>query len=89
MVHHGGRGQSFVYELVYEPDAEPLDDRSRAWKRRSRGQAPPRRGVRGVVAPHETRMNTGANGVFARKQQNGTDTGVGENPVVAVAIGGR
>jgi hypothetical protein len=79
IVHHGGRGQTFVYELNWSvPEGE-----------KSGASRPQVGGMSGDGRPSEARMNTGANGVFARKPPNGTDTGSGVNGVVTLAIGGR
>jgi DNA primase catalytic core len=101
LAHRGGRGQSFAYELVYEPSADAakpqlpglihiydtnlagLEDGFAARSRRQSGA------FAATSRPHETRMNTGANGVFPRKPVNGTDTGVGPNPVIGMGAGGR
>ena len=77
-VHHGGRGQIYEYELNWSPlEAE---------------KSPPNRpqvaGLSPGSRPCETRINTGANALFARKPLNGTTTGPGESPVVAVGAGG-
>jgi hypothetical protein len=101
LAHRGGRGQSFVYELVYEPSADAAkpqlpglihiydtnfagpEDGFAARSRRQSGA------FAATSRPHETRMNTGANGIFARKPVNGTDTGVGPSPVIGIGAGGR
>jgi DNA primase len=65
IVHHGGRGQTYVYELNW---SGPEPEKS----------GPSRPQVGGMPAsgrPAETRMNSGANGVFASKPPNGMDTG--------------
>jgi DNA primase catalytic core len=100
LVHRGGRGQSFAYELVYEPSADAakpqlpglihiydgnfagLESGFAARSRRQSGA------FAATSRPHETRMNTGANGIFARKPVNGTDTGVGPSPVIGMGAGG-
>jgi DNA primase catalytic core len=79
IVHHGGRGQTFVYELNW----------SGAEGEKSGSSRPQVGGMSGPGRGDETRMNTGANGVFARKRENGTDTGIGANGVVTVAMGAR
>jgi hypothetical protein len=79
IVHHGGRGQTFVYELNWSGAEEEKSGPSR----------PQVGGMSGPGRPFETRMNTGANGVFARKRENRTDTGIGGNGVVTVAMGAR
>jgi hypothetical protein len=101
LVHRGGRGQSFVYELVYEPSADAAKPQlpglihiydtnfagvADGFAARSRRQSG---AFAATSRPHETRMNTGANGSFARKPVNGTDTGVGPNPVIGMGAGGR
>ncbi|QOY87936.1 CHC2 zinc finger domain-containing protein [Paludibaculum fermentans] len=79
IVHHGGRGQTFVYELNWSGLEEEKSGASR-----------PQVGVlSGAGRATETRMNTGANGILARKPQNTTDTGLGVNGVVTLAIGAR
>jgi DNA primase catalytic core len=89
LVHRGGRGQSFVYELLpgltdgYDRKKSPLEVEKSPLSR------PQVAGVSRGGRPHETRMNTGANGIFTRKPVNGTDTGVGGNPVIGMGAGGR
>ena len=87
IVHHGGRGQSFVYELLCESSESYSYDLNLAGpEAHLTGSKRPQNG--GVTAPwrtHETRMNTGANGVFHEKRRNGTDTGSGVNGVVTLA----
>jgi hypothetical protein len=101
LVHRGGRGQSFAYELVYEPSANAakpqlpglihiydgnfagVEDEFAARSRRQSGA------FAATSRPQETRMNTGANGIFTRKPVNGTDTGVGGTPVIGMGAGGR
>jgi hypothetical protein len=88
LVHRGGRGQSFVYELLpgltdgYDEKKSSLEEEKSPLSR------PQVAGVSWGGRPHETRMNTGANGIFARKPVNGTDTGVGGNPVIGMGAGG-
>jgi DNA primase catalytic core len=79
IVHHGGRGQTFVYELNW----------SGAEGEKSGASRPPVGGMSGAGRVSETRMNTGANGVFVPKRENGTDTGSGAAGVVTIAVGGR
>jgi hypothetical protein len=71
IVHHGGRGQTFVYELVYEAGEICGYDLNLAGPEANlTGPKRPQNG--GVAAPwrtHETRMNTGANGVFAENRE--------------------
>jgi DNA primase catalytic core len=78
-VHHGGRGQTFVYELNWSGPEEEKSGPSR----------PQVGGMSGAGRAFETRMNTGANAVFVAKRENGTDTGIGANGVVTVAMGAR
>ena len=78
-VHHGGRGQTFVYELNWSGAEEEKSGPSR----------PQVGGMSGPVRGNETRMNPGANAVFMAKRENGTDTGIGANGVVTVAMGAR
>jgi DNA primase catalytic core len=100
LAHRGGRGQSFVYELMYEPSGDAgkpqlpglihVYDGNFAgleseFAARSRGQSG---AFAGTSRPNETRMNTGANGIFGRKPLNGTTTGQVESPVVVVNDGG-
>jgi hypothetical protein len=84
VVHRGGRGQSFVYELLpapmygYDEKKSPLEEEKSPLSR------PQVAGVSLGSRPCETRMNTGANGMFGREPPNGTTTGAHESPVVAV-----
>lgn len=64
-VHHGGRGQSYVYELNW----------SGSGSEKSAPGRPQAGGMSGTGRPHETRMNTGANGVFALESEKRTSTG--------------
>jgi DNA primase catalytic core len=77
IVHHGGRGQTFVYELVYEAAEICGYDLNLAGMEAHRtGPKRPQNG--GVTAPwrtRETRMNTGANGVFAGEGEKRISTG--------------
>lgn len=64
IVHHGGRGQTFVYELNWSGvEAE-----------KSGASRPQVGGMSGPGRATETRMNTGANGVFVRQPENGAYT---------------
>jgi DNA primase catalytic core len=83
VARHGARGQTFVYELVYDGNLAGAGEGLAGSKRPQNG------GLAGTWRGDETRMNTGANGHFARKPQNGTDTGAGVNGVVTLSIGGR
>jgi DNA primase catalytic core len=101
LVHRGGRGQSFVYELVFvrganssKPHLPGLIDvydlkKSPLEEEKSPSSRPQVVGVSRGGRPHGTRMNTGANGDFVPKRPNGTDTGCVEEAVVIAAIGGR
>jgi hypothetical protein len=88
VVHRGGRGQSFVYELMpgpmhgYDEKKSPLEEEKSPLSRPQVAGVP--RGGR----PCETRVNTGANGVFGRKQPNSTTTEAGP-PSPVVAVNGR
>jgi hypothetical protein len=97
LAHRGGRGQSFVYELVYEASADAAKPQLPGlihvydgnFAGLESGFAARSRGQNGVFAatsrPCETRVNTGANGIFGRKQPNSTNTEAGPSiPVVAV-----
>jgi DNA primase catalytic core len=100
LVHRGGRGQSMEYELLFaggespsKPHLPGLIDVYDLKKSHLDGEkspssrpqvAPKSRGSR----PCETRINIAANGDFAPKRPNLTDTGHGENPIVIVAAGG-
>lgn len=95
LAHRGGRGQSFVYELVFErgdtlskPQIPGLIDVYDSNLTDSEGQlAGSKRGQNGGVTEgwrsDETRMNTGANGVSVQKYKNGASVVVNENQVVA------
>jgi hypothetical protein len=98
LVHHGGRGQSFVYELLF--DGQGMD--GKPWlpglidldsldydEKKSPPSRPQIAGMSRGGRPHETRVNTGVNGIFAQKRENSTDTGNEENHAVTVAIGDR
>lgn len=81
LAHRGGRGQSFVYELVHDPAAEPVQPRfaglidvyDENFAGSEDGFAPSSRGQSGGIAGAsrgpETRMNTGANGVLSPETQ--------------------
>lgn len=60
IVHQGGRGQSFVYEMPCRYDGNPSGFRIQ-WPGASRDHVGP---VSATGRPHETRMNTGANGSY-------------------------
>jgi DNA primase len=99
LAHRGGRGQSFVYELAFVRGENPSKPRlpglidvydlkkSHLETEKSPSSRPQVVGMSRGGRPHETRMNTGANGDFAQKRPNGTDTGQMEDGVVIVAAG--
>ena len=105
LVHRGGRGQSFVYELLFDgqgtdgkpwlpglidPDKLGYDEnQSPLGDEKSRPSRPQVAGVSRGGRSHETRMDTGANGDSAPKRENSTDTALGENHAVAIAGGLR
>jgi DNA primase len=100
LAHRGGRGQSFVYELVFERGENPLKPqlpglinmydlkKAHLEEEKSRPGRPQVVGMAGDGHPRETRVNTGANGNFAQKRSNGTDTG-GDEEAATIAVGGR
>jgi DNA primase len=91
LVHRGGRGQSFVYELIFDGAAEDgrvvlpglIDiqklryggNRSRLEQDKAPSGRPQVAAVSRGGRPHEEPVNTGANGVFGIKRPNGVDTG--------------
>ena len=95
LAHRGGRGQSFVYELIFErgdgpskPQIPGLIDVYDSNLTDPEGQlAGSKRGQNGGVTEGwrsaETRMDTGADRGFAQNHENSTSVGIGENPVVA------
>jgi len=64
IVYHGGRGQTFVYELNW-PGLE---------EEKPGGSRPQAGGMSGTGRAAETRMNTGANGIFHAESENRTYT---------------
>jgi DNA primase catalytic core len=81
IVHRGGRGQGYVYELDFETDEQGnpavpgLGSSYDANKSRSNGELSPSghgqvAGVARVVTVPETRMDTGANSDFSRESEN-------------------
>jgi hypothetical protein len=82
VLHRGGRGQTFVYELAFIPgenSSKPqLPGLIHVYNLKKSGvneekSAPSPRQVRGVSGggpSAETRMNTGRNGVFSEKHEN-------------------
>ena len=95
LAHRGGRGQSFVYELVFErgdtsskPQIPGLIDVYDSNLTDPEGQlAGSKRGQNGGVTEGwrgaRTLMNTGANDVFDQNHENSTSVGMGENHAVA------
>jgi DNA primase len=79
IVHHGGRGQTFVYELNWSGLEEEKPGASR----------PQVGALSGASRAAETDMNSGANGILTRKPQDSTDTGLGVNGVVTLSMGAR
>ena len=95
LAHRGGRGQSFVYELVFErgdnaskPQIPGLIDVYDSNLTDPEGElAGSKRGRNGGVTAGwrgaETLMDTGANSILTKNHENGTAPGIGETPVVA------
>jgi hypothetical protein len=94
LAHRGGRGQSFVYELIFERGDTPskpqipglIDVYDSNLTDLEGGLAGSKRPQNGGVTEgwrgDGTLMNTGANGIFVQNHENGTSTGIGENQVV-------
>lgn len=94
LVHRGGRGQSFVYELLYERGADPEKPRlpglidvydlkkSPPEEEKARPGRPRIAGVSRGGPVHGTRANTGAEAVFPPNLQNGTDPAYARGEVV-------
>jgi DNA primase catalytic core len=105
VVRHGGPGQTFVYQLNFEMDAEGKPvlaglGELRGYDGNCAGvngdcAAPARAGSGGVAGParvSRTRMDTGANGVFEQNRENRIYTGApvgGGNGVVGAYDGAR
>jgi len=81
IVHRGGRGQGYVYELDFETDEQGnpavpgLGSSYDSSKSRSNGQVSPSghgqvAGLARVVTVPETRMDTGVNSDFSRDSEN-------------------
>ena len=99
LAHRGGRGQSFVYELVFvrgdspsKPQLPGLIDvydlkKSPPDGEKSRPGRPQVAGVSRGGRPHETSMNIGPNGDFGRIRENSADTGIHQKPAVIVTAG--
>ena len=64
-VHHGGRGQIFVYELNWSGSQEQKSGPGR----------PQVGGMPGDGRPHQARMNTAPNGILKPEAQKRMDTG--------------
>ena len=103
LAHRGGRGQSFVYELVFERGENPLKpqlpglinvyDLKKAHLEGDKSR-PCRPQVVGMARDghlRETRANTDGNADFTRKGENRAITGrqEEEDDTIAVAVGGR
>jgi len=100
LVHHGGRGQSFVYELVFERsagddkpvlpgliDVEKLrydGNRSGLWGEKSGSSRPQVGRVSGGGRSRPEPVTTGPNGDFGRFAQKSTDTGPNEKEPVVI-----
>jgi hypothetical protein len=100
LTHRGGRGQSFVYELVFEPTANGskpelpglihvydsnLTELKGQLTESKRGQ---NGGVTAGWRSPETRSASGSETDFARKPQKRTSTGAPAKSVVAASPGG-
>jgi DNA primase len=104
LVHHGGRGQSFVYELVFERsgdddrpvlpgliDVEKLrydKNRSGANGSRSGSSRPQVGGVSGGGRGEPEAVRTGFGVDFGPFSRKNTDTGMGEESPVVVVAAG-
>ena len=77
LAHRGARGQSFEYELLYQTgETHGYDLSLAASEDQVAGSKRPQNG--GLAAgwrPHETRMNTGANGVFEQNREKRVSLG--------------
>jgi DNA primase len=104
LIHRGGRGQSFVYELVFERsqnddkptlpgliDVEKLrydGNRSGLEGGKSGPSRPQVGGVSGGGRVSRMPVNTGAEADFGQKPEKGTDTGEAENNPVVIVAAG-
>ena len=104
LLHRGGRGQSFIYELLFDgqgadgkpwlpglidPDKLGYDEnQSPPEDEKALPSRPQVAGISQGSRPHQTRMDTGSNGDFAQKHENSADTGLGERATVTLAIAG-
>jgi hypothetical protein len=94
LVHRGGRGQSFVYELIFEPSGDASKPQFpglihvynlKKSALRSEKSAPSPRQVRGVSGgspSSETRVTTGSKTVFASEHEN-RSSGVQTSPAAS------
>jgi len=105
LVHRGGRGQSFVYELIFERsanddrpvlpgliDVEKLcydGNRSGSGGEKSGSSRPQVGGMSGGGRVSRMPVNTGAEADFGQKHENSIDTGERDTGIVIVAAGGR
>jgi DNA primase catalytic core len=105
LIHRGGRGQSFVYELVFERsanddkpvlpgliDVEKLrydGNRSGFAREKSGSSRPQVGGMSGGGRVSRMPVDTGAEADFAQNPENSIDTGERDAGVVIVASGGR
>jgi len=105
LIHRGGRGQSFVYELVFERsanddkpvlpgliDVEKLrydGNRSGFAREKSGSSRPQVGGMSGGGRVSRMPVDTGAEADFAQNPGNSIDTGERDAGVVIVASGGR
>jgi len=104
LVHHGGRGQSFVYELIFERSAgddKPVlpgliyveklrydGNRSGLEHEKSGSSRPQVGGMSGGCRGKPEPITTGARGDFGRFSQKSTDTGESEKEPVVIVAAG-
>ncbi len=104
LIHRGGRGQSFVYELVFERgknddkpvlpgliDVEKLryDGNGSGLEREKSGSSRPQvGGMSGGGRVARMPVNTGDNGDFGQKHENSIDTGEREDSPVVIVATG-
>ena len=105
LIHRGGRGQSFVYELVFERssnDEKPMlpglidveklrydGNRSGLEREKSGSSRPQVGGMSGGGRVSRMPVNTGAEPDFGQIHENSIDTGERDAGIVIVAAGGR
>ena len=105
LVHHGGRGQSFVYELMFERsagddrpvlpgliDVEKLrydGNRSGLNGSKSGSSRPQVGGVSGGGRVNPEPMKTGLRGRFERFSGKNTNKAIENEPIAVIAAGGR